>query len=452
MNRRKAVWAALLWAPTLLRAQELTLPLAEAEASAVAGSPQLAAQADLETAAASRARAQNGRRAPALSLDGTFRYLSEIPAFRPTPLAPPVEMGDHRNYSLGPTLAWTAWDSGALRSSVQSFSALAAARTNDRVGAERRLRLSVQLTYFQVRGSLERLRLVADALRLAQAQHADIDLRRRAGAASREDALKAHGEVLARRRTLREAQTELAGDLRDLQALANPSANTDLTRPWPRGVDRPADVPVPSITVALDDEAALFARFEPAIDLAFDARHPDLESLADQARAADRAAAGLRAGHGPAVVLSARSSRDYPNGPVHETITQNSAGANLRWSLFEGGRAVREAEEQASLARAARDRRRQTENDLRREWAKARDRWTGAREETELNRAAVQERTELARLTYDAYRAGRTPFLEVQSANLQLLDAQTALARSRLAELTQLAVLESLASKGSVSP
>ncbi|HNC73404.1 MAG TPA: hypothetical protein PK362_00760, partial [Elusimicrobiota bacterium] len=83
MNRRKAVWAALLWAPTLLRAQDLTLPLAEAEASAVAGSPQLAAQADLETAAESRARAQNARRAPALSVDGSFRYFSEIPAFRP---------------------------------------------------------------------------------------------------------------------------------------------------------------------------------------------------------------------------------------------------------------------------------------------------------------------------------------------------------------------------------
>ena len=113
---------------------------------------------------------------------------------------------------------------------------------------------------------------------------------------------------------------------------------------------------------------------------------------------------------------------------------------------------MRETDEQESLARAARERRRQGEEDLRRDWAKARDRWAGAREETDLNRAAIEERTEVARLTYDAYRAGRTPFLEVQSANLQLLDAQTALARSRLAELSQLAVMEFLSTKGSVSP
>lgn len=452
MSRWKNGLVFLLWAPAFLRAQDLNLSLAATEASAVARSPQLAAQGAAEAAAEFRARAQNGRRAPALSVDGNLRYLSEIPAFRPTPSAPPIEMGDHRNYSLGPTLTWTVWDFGSLRSSAQSLTALAGARANDRDGAERRLRLAVRMAYFQTRGCLERLRLVADALRLAQAQNHDIDLRRTAGAASREDTLKAHGEVLARRRALREAQTDLAGSLRDLLALANEAVDVDLTRPWPRGIDRPAEVREPSATVALDDEASLFRRFAPATEYPFDARHPDLESLENQARAADRAAAGLRGGHGPAVVLSARSSRDYPNGPVHETITQNSAGATLRWSLFEGGRAVRETDEQESLARAARERRRQGEEDLRRDWTKARDRWAGAREETDLNRVAVEERTELARLTYAAFRAGRTPFLEVQSANLQLLDAQTALARSRLAELSQLAVMEFLSTKGSVSP
>lgn len=290
---------------------------------------------------------------------------------------------------------------------------------------------------------------MADGLRLAQAQRDDVRVRNQAGAASRQDLLQAETEVLARRREFREVQTALAMGVRDLLTLMGQGKTLDLARPLPESLAtlRPEGVPEPTLILSLPATASLRAEFAPAADRLFDSARPELVSLSLEAEAARFAARAAKAGHGPSVQLLAKTSRDYPNGPVHEVITQNTFGAVARWPLFEAGRVTRQVKEQEALARSTDNRLRQTEDNLWRDWQRARDRLAGLLEEAGYERDSVRERERLAKLVYDAYRAGQTPFLEVQAANLGLLQAQSQSVITEVNILSQLALLRSLSTE-----
>jgi outer membrane protein TolC len=57
------------------------------------------------------------------------------------------------------------------------------------------------------------------------------------------------------------------------------------------------------------------------------------------------------------------------------------------------------------------------------------------------------EADEVARLSYQAYKAGRGTFTEVQAANLRALEARTSLARLKAQMLGELALIDSLSAE-----
>lgn len=412
---------------------------------ALARSPGLAAADAARAAAEQKARGLRAQGVPKLSLDGQIRHLSEVPVLKPTPLSPAVEMGDNVNYSFGPQAQWQLWDSGVRRHAAAGLTTLTAVRAAEREAAAAEVRWSVRRAYFQTMGAAERLRSVADVLRLAQAQREDVRLRKDAGTASRQDWLQSEAEALGRLREFREAQADLGSALRALLLLTRDPA-PDLLRPLPRDLSqhRPADIPPPTFVFESDTAATLREALAPAARRDFDAAAPELRAGALAARAARETAASVRSGRGPTVQLQARASRDYPNGPVHESVQQNTLGAAARWSLFEGGRSVREAAEQESLARAADARRAQTEDERRAAWAQARDRLAGLLEEEEVQARLTERRRDIAETVYDAYQAGRASYLEVETANTALLNARVQGARLTVDILTQLAWLDRL--------
>lgn len=426
--------------------ESLTLDLSTVERETLSHSPRLAATRETARAAAFQAGAQRSRLWPTVGLEGSYRYQTEVPAIHSSPVGPAIELGDNPNYSIGPALNWMAWDSGAIRNSAQSLTSQASARSEDVRATENQLLLAARRGLFQVQGTAERLRLLADALALAQAQRDDVDIRTKAGAASRQDLLQAETEVLTRRREFREAQTAFAVTLRDLLALVGLKGNQDLSRPLPEdlALRRPKDVPAPSASILLSPPNVLRAAFAPAADRPFDPARPEILALAFQANAAKQSARAERAGHWPTLQVAAKTSRDYPNGPVHEEITQNQAGAVARWPLFEGGRVSREVQAKESLAQATEDRRRQTEEDLYRDWQRARERLAGFREEELIIQESVEQRRRLAQLVYETYKLGRATFLEVQAANLGLLQEQVQAVKAEVEILSELALLSSL--------
>ena len=149
----------------------------------------------------------------------------------------------------------------------------------------------------------------------------------------------------------------------------------------------------------------------------------------------------------PKLQLSARTGLEYPNGPVLETIHQSALGVSLSLPLFEGWRVTEEIGHQRMQARAFDERRSQAVIDLDRESRQAEDQLAGLRAQQEVNRAAVSETAELARLVYESYQSGRSTFLEVQTANLRALEAKMQAARTDAQTLAQLAVLRSLSSE-----
>lgn len=422
-----------------------TLTLEACVKEALSRSPALAAADASRVAGEQKASALRAQGAPKLSLDAQIRRLSEVPLLKPAPLAPAVEMGDNLNYSFGPQVQWQFWDSGVRRHAVHGLARLAEARAAESEAVENDVRWSVRRAYFQVLGAGERLRSVADVLRLAQAQREDVRHRKDAGTASRQDWLQSEAETLGRLREFREAQADLGAALRALYVLTRAPA-PDLLRPLPRDLSqrRPTDVAPATFVFECDTPKALRDSLKPAAARAFDADAPELRAGALTARAARETAASVRSGRGPALQLLARSSRDYPNGPVHESVHQNTLGASARWPFFEGGRSVREAAEQEALARAADARRVQMEDERRAAWAQARDRLSGLEEEDEVQARLIERRREIAETVHDAYRAGRASFLEVETANTALLNARVQGARLTVDILTQLAGLDRL--------
>lgn len=412
-------------------------------AAALSRSPELAAADAAREAAEAKAHALRAHGVPKLSFDAQWRRLSVVPEFKPTPVAPAIEMGDNTNYSFGPQAQWTMWDSGQRRRAAAGLDHQTAARAAERAATENELRWTVRRVYFQAMGAAERVRSVAEVLRLAEAQREDLRLRREAGAASRQDWLQADAEALGRLREFREAQTDLGTALRALSLLTRDPA-PDLLRPLPRDVNerRPAAVPPATFVFDSEDPAALRARLAGAARRTFDKDAPELRAAALTARAARAAASSARAGRGPTVQLSARASRDYPNGPVHEVIQQNTLGAAARWPLFEGGRSFREAAEQEALATAAEARRARAEDERRSAWAQAREKLAGLTEEEETQRRLVDRRRDIAAVVYDSYKAGRASYLEVESANTTLLSARVQAARLTVEILTQLALID----------
>ena len=405
-----------------------------------------AVEADRQ-AAEKRAASRQSPLWPRLTLDASYKYISEIPALTVAGRSQPLGAND--NYSLGPTLNWTLWDQGSLREAWRSAQAVSRARDADLKATGLQIRLKLRLAYAQAQLALEAVRSLGDSLRLAQSQHADIGKRLRAGAASRTDELSAHQDVLERRRQYRQARADLAGALRELYALTGEEPAADLSLPLDASAAAglPADVEPPSVIVALDVPEDSMKSLAAAEDWPQDLDPPALRAWAALAESSRRAARSARAGLWPSLQLSARTSADYPNGPILETINQNIVGVFASLPLFENGRTRRQTAELEAQAAAGDWRREGARRDMVRDWLKAKDQLAGLKAQREINRQAASEALELSRLTYESYKAGRATYLEVQSANLRELEARVQCARTDTQLVMQLSVLASLSEK-----
>jgi outer membrane protein TolC len=283
---------------------------------------------------------------------------------------------------------------------------------------------------------------------LAQNQYQDIQAKARAGMASRKDALSSHLAVLSHTRQLQAAQTDLTMALRDLDSLLNSDKGLDASQPWYLETNKTASEKSQTATVlvALDPLDQSLARLEKNAALPVDPRHPQAQLFLQMAQAAEASAESLASGHWPKVQLIAKSSLDYPNGPIAEQIQQNTLGAKASWSIWEANRIVKQTEEKAEQAQAQEKLAENAMIELTLAWQKAKDKLLDLENEQPVIDKMVEETTELSHVAYASYEAGRADYIEVQAANLQALEANTQAALNKAQRLIQLAMLESLSS------
>jgi outer membrane protein TolC len=435
-----------LWAPAIATAAAFEINLKSVEDAAFNASSTLKG-ADLELQAAkSRDEAAWTALWPRLALDASDRYNTEVPEFSVIPKAPKIKFGDNNGYSLGIGATWVLWDSGNAYNLYKSLQALEAGKRADLEASKRQLRLRARLGYFQTQLMAERARLMADSLKLSQSVAMDIELRMKAGASSRIDSLSAKNEVLQRRGDYRQARADLASALRDLFALTGLGSDQDPSLPQEASAQdhAPDDTEAASLSLKLESLEKSLEELQGAESASFNDAQPQLQMAKAAAEAARRQAAALESGHWPRLQVSARSSYDYPDGPVLETIQQNSFAVSATWPLFAFGQVDKQVKEQENLGLAADARAVALTTDLRRDWLKSHDRLKALRDKKLLEEQSVTQTENLYKLIYNAYQNGSSSLLEVQTAELKALESKVRLASTETQMLIELAVLSSL--------
>ncbi|MHB8455297.1 MAG: TolC family protein [Acidiferrobacterales bacterium] len=429
---------------------QLTISLKDAEASALTYSGQVQSSDYDRRAADARALALSSQTSPQLTFDASYHYYSQVPQLV-LPGGFARALGANNVYSIGPTLTYLLYDAGGARHSIQSAKLIARAKSEQTRATRDNVLLATRSAYFAVQNSAERMRLIIDSLRLSQARYSDIARRLSAGAASRADALSAHKDVLDFGLQLRQAQADLAADLADLLALVGRNTDYDITRPvaaaeMPR---YPPELGAPTVLVNLDPLQKTLERFlsmRQQLDLTGNPQVVALSDLANASRLASKSYSNQRL---PKIELSARTSLDYPNGPVLERINQNTIGVTLSMPLFDDGRISALAREQILQAGSLDSQRAQLTTDLARDWNKAAARLSALRGQETIAHQGAKETARLAQLVYESYRVGRDRYLDVQTANLDALNWKVNLALIKSQILVQLAVQASLSSRSS---
>ena len=405
-------------------AEQETLLLQEAEKLALGHSHRLRAAAAEQKAFEERAYAQRAQLYPKLTLEGSYRYVTNIPEIAPAmPGASPVRLGDNPNYSIGPALSWTAWDFGGNENSYRSASAFAEAKKNDAGAVELQVLFGLRSAYFRVALSKEQVTLYSDALKLANSQYEDINLNVSAGTKSLADKLKSHQEVIGRTRQLRQAEADLEIALRDLSAAAGNDCS---------GVE-------------LESINSLLERFERYSGSKLNERHPALLSYMKSAESLEYSKRATGSLGLPKILVSAKTSLDYPNGPQLENINQNTFGAALSWPFFDSGASRSRSDELENAKQASLRRGEQALSDMRRDWDNTMSRLLSLKAQDELNKISVRETGQLAQITYKAYRTGSVSFIEVETANFKSLEARMQAAKTKVEILMNLAALAGMA-------
>lgn len=433
--------------PSWAQFQKVSLSLQQAEDQTMQNSLALKAAAAHRDAASSQALTAKSALWPRLSIDGYYFYQTNVPE-KDLGFGKLV-FGTHDNYSIGPVLSYTLYDGGREHKSFNSLEALGEARSADFATRQAQLRLNLRVVYFRVQLAMKSLAFTADAVRLSMAQNLDIDLRFKAGAASRLDQVLSHKESLTYQMRFNQAQADLARSLRDLFALTGGGESYDTTRPVSSEVMRrlPPGAEVPTLVVDLDLPEQSLAKLAPNESKKPSIDHPEIVALQKMEEASRFSAESVRGGYWPRIQLQAKAQLVYPNFVIAEQANQNTLGINVSFPIFEGNLTPNQVSQRSSEALMASYQREQRRQDLDRDWRKIQNGLSTLRRQQQISQQNVQESQQIEKLTYDTYRGGRARFLDVQSANLRLLEAQVGAAEIDHQILEQTANLEYLSSR-----
>jgi outer membrane protein TolC len=448
MTPARSIFAAgLLLAAALPAQPALKLDLDGSVQAALKASHSLrAARLEVE-AAADNVKAARAAALPRLSLDGSYRWVKEIPEVKLSPAAPAAKFGDNNNYSLGVSATWDLFGAMGTWRQYQVAEAAAKAKRADADFQERALRLRVRLAYYQTQLAATKLRLLAQSLNLAQSQDQDLQLRLKAGSSSRIDALSASNEELDRRSQFRLAQADLAAALRELFALTGEGQGADVSLPMvdATGQSLPSRVEDPTLVVSFEDTGSLLKELQVAGDKPFNpALHPRMRALLALVEMARRQADAAYALHWPRGSVGAKQSLDYPNGPVLEQVNQTQFTAGIRVPLYSFGAVADQVDAGVAQAKAAGERGDAAVTELERDYAKSRDRLAALKAERGLLEQRSAQAEDLQNLVYRAYKIGGANYLEVQSSGLRSLQAGLDLAVAETQMLIELANLSAL--------
>ena len=428
---------------------ELTLSLEDLTQTALAHSSQLQAAKLGYESSESEAKSAGSGEFPRLGLNANYFYQTYVPELSIAPNEPPEAFGEANNWSAWATLNWNIWDFRSQHEMADSATEVSQSQDELYEATIRQVTLAVRMAYFQAKVNAEQVRLLGDSLKVAQNQYTDIGHQFKFGTASRMDHLSSHQEVLNYQRQFRQAQANLAESLRDLYALVGVKEPADFKLPLDKHMEDalPDTIPLPSVWLMMDSTADSLTMLRKEEVVPPNDQVPQLRTYAYMADSSRSAANAIHSELLPKITLSAQAGYENPDGPILQTVQQNIISLSASMPLFDWGQIVNDSDAKQKQAEVYKENWSQARTDLWRDWNKAKDQLSSLRDQEKLNDEAVSETTDLARLTYKSYKAGTVRFLEVQTANLQALDAKIQSVSNNVQLLMQLSVLSSLSGK-----
>lgn len=391
-----------------VHAQVITLDMVEK--LALKNSDKLiASQNELESVK-SKASSSESLLYPRLSLEGTYRHVSEVPDLI-FPGGQKMAFGDNKNYSVGPMISWTLLDFGQSSSLVKSAKIMEESKANEQSWVKRQILFLSRMTYLKSILKTEQIALTKESLKLAQNQYKDILNRSRAGSLSRIDLLSASKEVNGLSLQLMQLESEYRNEIKNLAKIINDDAlSSNMT----------------SVKFeSLNEIENKFISYKNKKTDDFNVEsHPLILSMKKNIESLEQAAESSKSSGYPKVTVFAKASLDYPNGPKLEQINQNTIGVNVSIPLYEAGKSTGEYQERFFSSQALTNRKDDANKDLKTEYAKTLDQLSSLIEKSFIYSKSIKEAEERARLVYSSYLSGKLSFLEVQGANLQSLESK----------------------------
>lgn len=375
---------------------------------------------------------------PSVFLEGSFVYLQNIPKLE---LSTPFgnmekEMGDNINYSAGIALYWTLFDGNARVKNYKAALALFEAKKAQLEFEKRKVLFELRSAYFKLINALAYLELFNEQMQLSVSQNADIKKSVSAGIRSALDAALSDAEVLRRKRQISAGQIVVIEIVQEINALTDgliSIAEGDGGRHK-----------ISNDLADFDQSSDLFERFIKNTNLNFDEKNPSvlsIELLSQHYEFLSKAQGSLNY---PQINVFAKSSLDYPNGPVLESVQQNKAGAEFSMPVYQarGNRNLKN--QNRDLSASNKEKAEQVLADLRRQFHYLKQNISLLIDQMQLNKEIVAKNKSASEIVRKSYQAGNAKFLDVLDMDLRVLQAQADEVNAYTQVLICLALLEGI--------
>ncbi len=347
---------------------------------------------------------------PKLSLEGSYKYLSEIPEINMAP-GRVLKFGDNINYSIGPTLTMTLFDFGAKSQLQKSLNMNVSAKKNEVNNLKSNVLFKSRLHYINLALLLEKRVLIANSLKVAHKQLKDVSSKQRFGSGSRLDLLTAQKEVHELESLLKETSFNIEAEKSELYKVSSSQKIKEINFESDQ-----------NYLEKLEFIKNRFINYKSRNYITIE--NARIKSLKDQSESLENHASSISKQRYPKVNLFVKSSLDYPNGPDLTPFNQNAVGITLSMPIFDGGELSHSAGEKQNQALALSHQVLNEERNLNESIQLLLKRIDNLTEQNEIIQKKIIESNEISKLLYKSYLEGHTTFIEVERANVKSREAQ----------------------------
>jgi outer membrane protein TolC len=407
------------------------LSLNECEKAAINNSHILKAFTNDFKAAQSAASAFKTSYYPQIKIEASAKYITEIPELNG------IKLNDNLNYSAGLALYWTLFDFNFRQKNYTALINISESQKQLIISAQENVLLEVRTAYFKLIGALSALKFTNEQLSLSIKQNTDIKTGLKYGVKTKIDEALSDADVLRKRKQKAQAQIMAIEAIIQLNHLTD-----DIIRAIPLSIVSENNI---NDILELETTSHLLNSYTKFLESDFDENSPQAKSFEFLSKAYSLIAESKISASYPTVNISAKTSIDYPNGPITENINQNAVSASISFPLFQFSKSNKEAAQNEFKAQSYSEQKEQILAESKKIFEFSKIKTAILLSQISTNKAITEQTKSAAELMYKAYLSGNAKFLDVDTLNIMVMQAQVEEVNTDIEILIGLSVIKSLA-------